>query len=122
MNAIKVAWTRRPVLVNSVVGYSVFAAGDLMAQRLEDSPLEWDHRRSLSIGLLGIVQNGLFLRVWYRALDKFVTPKVGDSFVQNRGEQSSALALRILTCGMFATSSSQSAFLAIPTDIEHQGN
>ncbi|CAN0287769.1 unnamed protein product, partial [Hapterophycus canaliculatus] len=76
MNAIKGAYARYPVLLNSAVGYGVFASGDVMAQRLADPDLEWDHRRSLSIGLLGIVQNGVLLRVWYRALDKFITPKV----------------------------------------------
>ncbi|CAM9286976.1 unnamed protein product [Scytosiphon promiscuus] len=75
MNAIKGTYARYPVLLNSAVGYGVFASGDVMAQRLADPDLAWDHRRSLSIGLLGIVQNGVLLRVWYRALDKFVTPK-----------------------------------------------
>ena len=85
MNAIKGALARYPVLVNSIVGYSVFASGDVMAQRLDmitaseagaSAEWEWDHKRSLSIGLLGIVQNGFLLRIWYRTLDKFVTPKV----------------------------------------------
>lgn len=76
MNAIKRAVARRPTLCYSVVGFSVFATGDVMAQRLEAADAEWDHRRSLSIGLLGIIQNGFFLRIWYRTLDKFVTPKV----------------------------------------------
>lgn len=85
MNAIKGALARHPVLFNSLVGYSVFASGDVMAQRLDltseaeggaSAEWEWDHRRSLSIGLLGIVQNGFLLRIWYRTLDKFVTPKV----------------------------------------------
>lgn len=76
LNAIKGTYARHPVLLNSAVGYGVFASGDVMAQRLAGPDLEWDHRRSLSIGLLGIVQNGVLLRVWYRALDKFVTPKV----------------------------------------------
>lgn len=76
INAVKGAFSRHPTLVNSVVGYSVFASGDVMAQRMADPDLEWDHRRSLSIGLLGIVQNGFLLRIWYRTLDKFVTPKV----------------------------------------------
>lgn len=79
MNAIKGALARHPTLFNSIVGYSVFASGDVMAQRLDRTSEEewkWDHKRSLSIGLLGIVQNGFLLRIWYRTLDKFVTPKV----------------------------------------------
>lgn len=83
MNAIKGALARHPVLFNSVVGYTVFASGDVMAQRLDmtseagaSAEWKWDHKRSLSIGLLGIVQNGFLLRIWYRTLDKFVTPKV----------------------------------------------
>lgn len=76
MNAFKEAVQRRPFLFNSIVGYAVFASGDMMAQRWEDSAGEWDRRRSLMIGVLGIVQNGLFLRLWYNALDRFVTPKV----------------------------------------------
>lgn len=75
-NAIKAAWARNPVPVNCAVGYTVFATGDVMAQKMEDSDGEWDHRRSLLIGLLGIVQNGFLLRVWYRTLDSYVTPKV----------------------------------------------
>lgn len=76
MNAVKGALARHPVLFNSLAGYSVFASGDVMAQRIADPDLEWDHRRSLSIGLLGIVQNGFLLRIWYRTLDKFVSSKV----------------------------------------------
>lgn len=76
MNVAKAACARRPVLFNSMVGYSVFTAGDIMAQKLEHAHNKWDHRRSLAIGLLGIVQNGVLLRLWYRALDKFVSPKV----------------------------------------------
>lgn len=76
MNVIKGAYARHPVLFQSLVGYGVFASGDVMAQRLADPDLDWDHRRSLSIGLLGVVQNGFLLRMWYRTLDKFVTPKV----------------------------------------------
>lgn len=76
MNVIKGVYARHPALFQSVVGYGVFASGDVMAQRLADPDLDWDHRRSLSIGLLGVVQNGFLLRVWYRTLDKFVTPKV----------------------------------------------
>lgn len=75
MNAVKAAWRRHPVLFNCGVGYSVFAIGDVMAQKLDEPEQEWDHRRSLSIGLLGIVQNGFLLRIWYRTLDRFVTPK-----------------------------------------------
>lgn len=83
MNSIKGAFARHPVLFNSIVGYSVFASGDVMAQRLDltseagaSAEWKWDHKRSLSIGLLGIVQNGFLLRIWYRTLDKFVAPKV----------------------------------------------
>lgn len=71
------AATRQPLLFNSVVGYGVFAGGDAMAQRLENGDMGvWDRRRSLSIGFLGVLQNGILLRLWYRALDRFVTPKV----------------------------------------------
>lgn len=93
MSAIKGAFSRHPVLVNSMVGYSVFASGDMMAQQMADPDLEWDHRRSLSIGLLGIVQNGFLLRLWYRTLDKLVTPKVRCWFVFRNGFSVSRLPL-----------------------------
>lgn len=80
LNLVMNAVTKRPLLFNSVVGYGVFAGGDILAQRMESGgTTEWDHRRSLSIGLLGILQNGILLRLWYRTLDRFVTPKVGPS-------------------------------------------
>lgn len=92
MNAVRGALARHPVLFNSVVGYSVFVSGDVMAQRLDvmseagaSAEWKWDYRRSLSIGLLGIVQNGFLLRIWYRTLDKFVTPKVWWCVVRDVG-------------------------------------
>lgn len=119
MNAIKGALARHPILFNSIVGYSVFASGDVMAQRLDVSPeagggaeWEWDHKRSLSIGLLGIVQNGFLLRIWYRTLDKFVTPKTDLKSVLKKIACDEAIFAPQLACSYLATS----AYIQSPGD------
>lgn len=53
----------------------MFASGDAMAQKLVEDAEVWNYKRSLSMGCLGAVQNGLFMTAWYRILDRFVTPK-----------------------------------------------
>jgi hypothetical protein len=74
-----VAYSR--VSCSCACAHSVFAGGDAMAQKfIEDSPT-WDYRRSLSIGLLGALQNGLFMHAWYRILDKVVSPKTNPTTV-----------------------------------------
>eukprot|EP00903_Cladosiphon_okamuranus_P014033 g13050.t1 len=119
MNAMKWLLARHPVLFNSIVGYSVFASGDLMAQRLDmtskaGAPAEWkwDHKRSLSIGLLGIVQNGFLLRIWYRTLDKFVTPKTDLKSVLKKIVCDEAVFAPQLACSYLATS----AYIQSPGD------
>eukprot|EP00752_Nemacystus_decipiens_P008864 g7910.t1 len=119
MNAIKGALARHPVLCNSIVGYSVFASGDVMAQRLDltseagaSAEWKWDHKRSLSIGLLGIVQNGFLLRIWYRTLDKFVTPKTDLKSVLKKIACDEVVFAPQLACSYLATS----AYIQSPGD------
>ncbi|CAM9114044.1 unnamed protein product [Ectocarpus fasciculatus] len=117
MNAIKGAYGRHPALFQSVMGYGVFASGDVMAQRLADPDLDWNHRRSLSIGLLGIVQNGFLLRIWYRTLDKFVTPKTDLKSVLKKIACDEAVFAPQLACSYLATS----AYIQSPGDWEAVG-
>eukprot|EP00611_Tribonema_gayanum_P013277 TRINITY_DN2409_c0_g1_i1.p1 TRINITY_DN2409_c0_g1~~TRINITY_DN2409_c0_g1_i1.p1 ORF type:complete len:198 (-),score=55.60 TRINITY_DN2409_c0_g1_i1:669-1262(-) len=46
-----------------------------MAQQFIEECEVWNYKRSLSMGCLGAIQNGLFMTAWYRILDRFVTPK-----------------------------------------------
>ncbi|CAM9701464.1 unnamed protein product [Choristocarpus tenellus] len=106
MAAFKEIHQRFPMVLNSAVGYLVFAGGDMMAQQLEkvDAETEWDSRRSLSIGLLGIWQNGVLLHFWYRALDRFVSPKVDVASVLKKIACDEAVFAPQLACSYLATS------------------
>lgn len=78
--AVQHLYTHYPLVVNSCVGYTVFAAGDYMAQNFidpqdKDGQVVWDKRRTFSIGFLGVWQNGFLMHFWYRALDRIVSPK-----------------------------------------------
>jgi protein Mpv17 len=62
-----------PKLANAVTGFATFAAGDLIVQRYEFE--KWEQinvRRSVELGMLGVIMNGYFLVSWYRLLDKVV--------------------------------------------------
>jgi len=78
LEGIKKVFATHPKLSNACTGFFTFSLGDVISQKLErDGRKAVDVKRSLKIGALGFVMNGLFLHSWFVFLDK----KVGTCMV-----------------------------------------
>ena len=58
-----------PLLANSCTGFFVFSVGDIVAQAAAPKGKEFDYKRPLYTGVLGIAMNGFGLHGWFRILD-----------------------------------------------------
>lgn len=70
-------YDRHPLLCNTIAGSAVYSAGELIVQHQRSSvapapatPL--DYKRIGQIGALGGVENGVFMLLWYNALNSVV--------------------------------------------------
>jgi hypothetical protein len=73
--AIHASYQKYPVLSNSLAGFVTFSMGDMISQKI-DSNVDIDVKRSLQIGLFGVLMNGSLLYNWYRMLDHYINPIV----------------------------------------------
>jgi protein Mpv17 len=70
---IKRVFSTHPKFSSACTGFITFSVGDVLAQKLEHGEgKSLDLKRSLKLGLLGFVMNGVFLHSWFTYLDKVV--------------------------------------------------
>lgn len=70
---IKSVFANHPKLSSAVTGFVTFSLGDVIAQKLEKGGNKvLDLKRSMKVGLLGFVMNGVFLTRWFDYLDRVV--------------------------------------------------
>eukprot|EP01038_Epipyxis_sp_PR26KG_P011342 gene11342-15207_t len=80
LNVVRKLYLKHPMVSNSVAGFFIFGAGDLVAQSIESynkkKLLEIDYSRMVQTGTLGIFMNGVTLHFWYKSLDRVVGSKL----------------------------------------------
>lgn len=62
---------KRPMLTNTITGSALWAAGDVLCQKVEDSNTPWDPVRTLRMGAFGSLAGPIYA-TWYTYLDGFV--------------------------------------------------
>ena len=83
--SIALIYRTNPRAVNAFTGCVTFSIGDFLAQSVEAKKTGKQHTidyvRSLQVGVLGVVMNGVFLHYWYSSLDRLIgssmTSKIG---------------------------------------------
>lgn len=70
---IKRVFADHPKFSSACTGFVTFSLGDVIAQKLEKGGNKvLDLKRSMKVGLLGFVMNGVFLTRWFDYLDRVV--------------------------------------------------
>jgi len=90
INFVTSLYRNSPMLANSISGFLIFSFGDVISQFippiastpngdmslkvLKDAytTTKVDAFRALSFGALGVLENGLILHYWYRAMEKYI--------------------------------------------------
>lgn len=83
-HAVTSFYALNPRLANACTGCVTFTLGDILAQKIqvrtEKDAQSLDYWRSLQVGALGLVMNGIFLHHWYNTLDKIVGSSMTSKF------------------------------------------
>ena len=69
---IKSVFANHPKFSIACTGFVTFSLGDVIAQKLESGNKVLDLKRSMKVGVLGFVMNGMFLTRWFDYLDRVV--------------------------------------------------
>ena len=113
-------YERYPLAMNCIAGGSVYGIGELIVESSNEggvSNINW--RRISNISLLGSVENGLFMSLWYNSLTKLVGAGVSTRIVLTKCLLDQAFfatqqdGLFLLLCAIQSTDHLEQAFVKV---------